>query len=118
MPVRQVANQGREGAIPTGETLCGKRVSCSESEPDSASLRKVGVASLPEKMKPDIGGEATGRSSRRTLSRITGVVGDSARGKIGPGAWEARRGGGGDSANDLGEYITLRAAPVGSRRGP
>lgn len=35
-------------------------MSLSASEPDSASLRKVGVANLPEMVKPDTCREATG----------------------------------------------------------
>jgi len=42
-------------------------VSRNASEPDSASLCKVGAASLPYVMKPDTGGEAMGASNRRAL---------------------------------------------------
>lgn len=46
---------------PAGEASRGKHVSRSASEPWKASLRKERVASLPEMMKPDIGGEETGK---------------------------------------------------------
>jgi len=39
-------------------------VSRNASEPDSASLAKVGAASLPYVMKPDTGGEVMGASNR------------------------------------------------------
>ena len=55
-----------------GEASLGEHVSRSGSEPCMASLRKSGVASLPEKRKPDIGGEAMGESSRRTFRGCRG----------------------------------------------
>jgi hypothetical protein len=42
-----------------------ERVSLSVSEPDSASLHKVGVANLPDRAKPDTCREATGGSTCR-----------------------------------------------------
>ena len=54
----------------------------------------------------------------RAVAGLAGVVGDGAWRQIGRGTWEARRGGGGDDANVLKEYITLEAAPFGSRTGP
>jgi hypothetical protein len=47
------------------------------------------VASPPTRMKPATSGEATGKH----LAGPSGVVGDSARGQIGRGAWEALPGG-------------------------
>jgi hypothetical protein len=39
----------------------GEHASRNASEPDSASLGKTKVASPPTRMKPDTGGEATGK---------------------------------------------------------
>jgi len=52
---------------PAGEALDGEPASRSGSEPGSASVHKLSVASLPDEMKPAIGGEATSVSPRRTL---------------------------------------------------
>ena len=49
---------------------------------------------------------------------LSGVVGGSARGQISRGSWETPRGGCGDVPNVQREYITVGAAPVGSREGP
>ena len=46
---------------PRHEALRGKLASRSESEPGSASLHKVGVASLPKRMKPATDGEEAGQ---------------------------------------------------------
>jgi len=57
--------------------LEGEHASRSASEPDSASLRKVQVASLPEKMKPEIDDVVTGSK----VIGLAGVIGGSARGQ-------------------------------------
>lgn len=72
------------------EALEGEHVSRSESEPDSASLRKVGAASLPEMVKPATAGEEAEEATGGPL----GVDGDSARGKVCRGAWETWSSGG------------------------
>jgi hypothetical protein len=61
-------------------------VSRSASEPESASLHKLRVASLPEKRKPAIRREATFTSDAGTLR---GERGDSAQGKFGSAGWES-----------------------------
>ncbi len=50
-----------------GEASRGEPASRSASELESASLHKVRVASLPEKLKPAIDREATGASTDRTF---------------------------------------------------
>ena len=50
-----------------GEASCGELASRSASELESASLHTVGVASLPEKLKPAIEREATGVCTDRTF---------------------------------------------------
>ena len=62
----------------------------------------VKVASLPKLMKPVIGGE----SNEQVLVGPSGVVGDSAQGKISRGTWETRQGGEGIDPNGPREYIT------------
>ena len=54
MLVRRVANQAARGSNPTDKALEGKDVSRNASELDSASLRKMGVARLPEMLKPTL----------------------------------------------------------------
>ncbi len=54
----------------------------------------------------------------RAAAGLSGVVGGSARGQISRGSWETLRGGCGDVPNVGREYITVQAAPVGSRKGP
>jgi len=53
----------------------------------------------------------------RAVAGLAGVRGDGAWRQIGRGTWETRRGGGGDDANALREYITSEAALIGSRTG-
>ena len=48
------------------ERSCGEPASRNVNELDSASLRYVGVANLPELVKPAIAGEETLQSSQRT----------------------------------------------------
>ena len=67
------------GSNSTGEALQGEHASRSASEPVSASLHKITVASLPKRMKPGTGDEATGKSSRRAV-----------RGERGQRAWKDR----------------------------
>ena len=68
------------GSNCAGEALQGEHASRScKSKPESASLHKIAVASLPKMMKPGTGDEATGISSRRT-----------ARGERGQRAWTDR----------------------------
>jgi hypothetical protein len=55
---------GAERSNPQGEARCGELVSRNTSELDSASLRNVGVAKLPEMLKPETIGEATPMSNR------------------------------------------------------
>jgi hypothetical protein len=74
---------------PRREALGGEHASRSTSEPESASLRKVGAARLPELVKPAIGGE----EAEEAAVEPSGVEGDSARGKVGRGAWETWPGG-------------------------
>lgn len=52
---------------PAGEALGGEPASRSGSEPGSASVHNLSVASLPNELKPAIGGEETSASTRRTL---------------------------------------------------
>src|SRR5258708_14933176 len=63
------------------------------------------TASLPKKVKP-----ATGEEVKREwyITGPSGVVGDSAQGKIRRGTWETRRCGSGNATNALREYITVR----------
>ena len=77
------------GSDPRHEALESKHVSRSESEPESASLRKVGAAKLPELEKPAIDGE----EAEEAAVEPPGVEGDSARGKGSRGAWETWLGG-------------------------
>ena len=53
------SQSGVERSNPQGEARCGEPVSRNANELDSASLRKVGVANLPDWTKPAIIGEAT-----------------------------------------------------------
>ena len=71
------------------EALEGEHASRSESEPESAPLRKVGAAKLPEMAKPAIGGE----EAEEAAVEPSGVEGGSARGKGSRGAWETWLGG-------------------------
>ena len=69
------------------EALQGEIMSRSASEPGSASLETtLGVASLPNWMKPAIGGEEADEGNHRTLR---GVRGRRVR-KEGSGTWETR----------------------------
>jgi len=74
---------------PSCEALGGEHASRSKSEPETASLRKVGTAKLPEMVKPAIDGEEAEEASVES----SGVEGDSARGKGSRGAWETCPGG-------------------------
>lgn len=65
-----------------------------KSEPESASLHKVVVASLPNKLKP----APITKQWARAVIGLLGVKGGSARGQIGRGTWEAH-----GSENGLGE---------------
>jgi hypothetical protein len=58
---------GGERSNPQAEARNGEPMSRNASELDSASLRCSRVAKLPNKLKPDIGGEETFAGSRRTL---------------------------------------------------
>jgi hypothetical protein len=72
---------------PQHEALQGEIMSRSESEPGSASLEiNERVASLPNRMKPDIGVEEADIGRHRTLR---GVRGQRVM-KEGPGTWETR----------------------------
>ncbi len=58
---------GGERSNPQTEARNGEPASRNESELDSASLRYLRVAKLPEMLKPVIGGEETFASSRQAL---------------------------------------------------
>ena len=60
------SQSGAERSNPQGEARRGEPASRNKSELDSASLRKVGVANLPDWTKPAILGEATLVRSRWT----------------------------------------------------
>jgi len=97
---------------PTSEASGSEFVSRSTSEPSSASLRLVKVASLPEMVKPDANDEATDASSRWAFRGGRGRRAKTDRSRnLGDPAWWAAR------FNAAGEEITLRAATVGSRTG-
>ena len=97
------------GSDPTGEALQGEHASRScKSKPESASLHKIAVASLPKMMKPGTGDEATGISSRR-----------AARGERGQRAWidRSRNLGGPQEHKRLEGINNLELVPGGSRTG-
>lgn len=77
---------------PAGEASGGHQVSRSESEPGSASIRQLSVASRPKQMKPAIGGEETSLSTRRTLRGERGQRGwkDRSRNLADPPEWGQR----------------------------
>ena len=56
-------------------------------EPETASLHKVAVASLPNKMKP----EPAMKQRVGAIAGLLGVKGGSALGEIGRGTWETHR---------------------------
>jgi len=66
----------RNWSNPHHEALQGKLASRRTSELDSASLTLLRVASLSKRMKPDIGGRATGEAA----IELSGVVGGGAWG--------------------------------------
>ena len=68
------------------------------------------TASLPKMVKP-----ATGEGVQREhyITGLSGVVGDSAQGKIRRGTWETRRYGTGDWTNRPREYITVEGCRPG-----
>jgi hypothetical protein len=61
-------------------------MSCSESEPDSASLHQWEWPICRTLMKPDIDDEAIGQA----VVGLSGVVGGGACGQISRGTWETR----------------------------
>jgi len=98
---------------PAGEASRGEDVSRSVSEPDSASLRSVRVARLPDWLKP---APATKQRADAVVG-LSGVGGDGARRQIGRGTRETRPSGGAPP-NAGRETITSHAAGAGSRSGP
>ena len=58
---------GGERSNPQAEARNGEPMSRNASELDSASLHQLRVAKLPDLLKPDIDGEETFMSNRRTL---------------------------------------------------
>jgi len=103
----------RRRSNPAGEASPGEGVSRSASEPDSASLRSVRVARLPDWLKP---APATKQRADAVVG-LSGVGGDGARRQIGRGTWETRPSGGAPP-NAGRESITSHAAGAGSRSGP
>jgi len=69
------------------EAKGGKHASRSESKPVSASLHKEEVASQPDSVKPATDDE----EAEEAVIGLPGVRGDSARGKMDRGTWEAQR---------------------------
>ncbi len=59
------SQSGAERSNPQGEARCGEPVSRNKIELDSASLRKMGAANLPEVVKPATVGQAALVCSRR-----------------------------------------------------
>jgi hypothetical protein len=88
LPVGQVAEQARAEVILLAKPCeANTRAAVIKREPETASLHKVVVASLPKKMKP----EPMTKQWARAVVGLLGVKGGSARGKIGRGTWEAHR---------------------------
>ena len=56
---------GAERSDPQGEARCGEPASRNENELDSASIRNMGAANLPEMAKPATVGEATLERNRQ-----------------------------------------------------
>jgi hypothetical protein len=72
------------------------------------------VASPPTRMKPD---RPVVKQQAQAAIGPSGVVGDSARGKISRGAWEALSGGSGSNQRAAGIH-NRGGGPAGSRKGP
>ena len=75
MSVGHVANRAGVSSNGAVEALEGEAVSRSASEPGTASLHKVGVASLPKMMKP----ARTAKQPTYAAVRLPGVIGDGTR---------------------------------------
>jgi len=91
----------------------GEPVSRNVSEPDSASIgkRRWPVRRLGWSQTP------LGKQQAQATSGPSGVVGDSARGKISRGAWEALPGGSVSDQRAEGRH-NWGGGRAGSRRGP
>src|SRR4028118_1428153 len=89
MPVTHVAEQAGSAGNRALEPCKAHGASRSESEPGSASKRKLRAANLSEMVKPVL----AGKSQACAPVELSGVVGDSAYRERSRGTWEIRRAG-------------------------